>query len=55
MKIQNNILKVHEDDNVAVSIIEEGLKKGEILDKDITLLDDIPFGHKIALTDLKKK
>lgn len=54
MKIQNNILKVHEDDNVAVSIIEEGLKKGEILDKDITLLDDIPFGHKIALTDLKK-
>lgn len=54
MKIQNNILKMHNEDNVAVCIIEEGLNKGDILDNGIILLDDIPFGHKIAFFNFKK-
>ncbi len=43
--------KINEKDNVAVAL--ENLKKGEIIGN-ITLLDDIPMGHKIALSDISK-
>lgn len=48
-------LKINPEDNVAVAIVE--LKKGETVivdDKQITLVDDIPAGHKFALVDLKE-
>lgn len=48
-------IKINEDDNVAVALCP--LKKDEnILDENfsITLLEDIPQGHKIALTDINK-
>ena len=55
----NLALKIDDLDNVA-TIFANGMKKGmsvEIHDKKghsetITLLDDIPYGHKIALCDL---
>ncbi len=43
--------KINEKDNVAVAL--ENLNKGKIIDN-ITLLDDIPIGHKIALSDISK-
>lgn len=46
----NKLFKINDKDNVAVAL--EKLKKGEIIDN-IKLLDDIPFGHKVLLNDLK--
>lgn len=46
----NKLFKINDKDNVAVALDE--LKKGEIIDN-IKLLDDIPFGHKVLLNDLK--
>lgn len=51
MVIKMKYFKINEKDNVAVAL--ENLSKGEIIDN-ITLLDDIPMGHKIALEDIKK-
>lgn len=42
--------KINEKDNVAVAL--KPLKKG-YSENGITLLDDIPFGHKVLLQDLK--
>lgn len=46
----NKLIKVNENDNVAIAL--EPLKKG-YEEQGITLLDDIPFGHKVLLCDLK--
>ena len=49
-------LKIHKDDNVAVALspLKEGTKV-VIDDQEITLKEDIPQGHKFALTDIKKE
>lgn len=46
----SKLFKINDKDNVAVAL--EKLKKGEIIDN-IKLLDNIPFGHKVLLNDLK--
>lgn len=46
----SKLFKINDKDNVAVAL--EELRKGEIIDN-IELLDDIPFGHKVLLNDLK--
>lgn len=49
-------IKIHTSDSVAVAI--ESLKKGDTVmveTKEITLLDDIPAGHKFALESIEKK
>lgn len=46
----SKLFKINDKDNVAVAL--EKLKKGEIIDN-IKLLDDIPFGYKVLLNDLK--
>lgn len=46
----SKLFKINDKDNVAIAL--EELKKGEIIDN-IKLLDDIPFGHKVLLNDLK--
>lgn len=48
----SKLFKINDKDNVAVAL--EELKKGEIIDN-IKLLDDIPFGHKVLLTDIYGK
>lgn len=48
----SKLFKINDKDNVAVALKE--LKKGEIIDN-IKLLDDIPFGHKVLLTDIYGK
>lgn len=47
----NKLFKINDSDNVAIAL--EPLKKG-YKENDITLLEDIPFGHKVLLRDLKK-
>lgn len=48
----SKLFKINDKDNVAVAL--EELKKGEIIGN-IKLLDDIPFGHKVLLTDIYGK
>lgn len=48
----SKLFKINDKDIVAVAL--EELKKGEIIDN-IKLLDDIPFGHKVLLTDIYGK
>ena len=48
-------IKIHPTDSVAVAV--EALKKGETITvdaKNITLLNDIPAGHKFAVTNIDK-
>lgn len=45
------LYKINSNDNVAVAL--EPIKKGAVIDG-IEIKDDIPFGHKVLLTDLKK-
>lgn len=47
----NNTIKINNIDNVAVAL--KDLKCGDIVNG-ISLLDDIPCGHKFALIDIKK-
>ena len=50
-----NVLKISPDDSVAVALTP--LKAGDAIDVDgkaITLLDDIPAGHKVALNAMHK-
>lgn len=47
-------IKINEKDNVAIVVNDEGMKKGTILANMLELQDNVPFGHKFALKDLKK-
>ena len=49
----SRILQIHPDDNVAVAL--EPLKAGDVVETSagtVTLRQDIPQGHKLALTDI---
>lgn len=49
-----DVLRVHEDDNVIIAV--KALEKGSTIkdgSQEITLLSDIPMGHKIAIRDIK--
>ena len=49
----SHILQIHPDDNVAVTL--EPLKAGEVVETSagaVTLREDIPQGHKLALMDI---
>ncbi|MEG3040808.1 MAG: altronate dehydratase family protein [Clostridium sp.] len=55
MENNKNLITISESDNVAVSL--KDLSSGSICtvnQMEITLLDDIPFGHKVALCDIKE-
>lgn len=52
------ILILHKDDNVAVALAD--LKKGQEVDAELngerikfTLINDIPFGHKVAIRSIQ--
>ena len=44
------IIKTAKEDNVGIVANTGGLKKGSVLSEGIILSDDIPAGHKVALT-----
>lgn len=55
MSIKNKLIIIGENDNASVALSD--LKKGEALStgkEEVTLKDDIPFGHKVALKDLEE-
>ncbi len=53
--MERGLMLVHDHDDAAIALAD--LHKGEtyqVADRSITLLDDIPFGHKAALRDIPK-
>lgn len=51
----NRVIKVHDLDNVAIVVSYGGLPSGTVIDGGVTLLDAIPQGHKVALTDIEER
>ncbi len=45
-------IKVHETDNVAIIVNDNGLKAGARFADGLTLIEHIPQGHKVALVDI---
>lgn len=45
-------IKVHDTDNVAIIVNDNGLKAGTRFPDGLTLVEHIPQGHKIALVDI---
>jgi galactarate dehydratase len=45
-------IQVHPRDNVAIIVNEGGLPRGTRLDSGLTLLEDLPEAHKVALIDI---
>lgn len=55
LKAQNNMplfIKVHPEDNVAIIVNEGGLPEGTVFSEGLVLKENVPEGHKVALTDL---
>jgi predicted lipoprotein len=54
--MEKNIIILSEKDNVA-TVISKLVKKGDVVNcntKKVKVLEDILFGHKVALIDIKK-
>ena len=43
------IIMMHPDDNVGVVVPDGGLRAGTVLDDGVSLVDDVPQAHKVAL------
>lgn len=50
----NQLIKIHPDDNVKIVVNADGIKAGTELEEGIVVKEDIPQAHKVALKDLKK-
>src|SRR5512136_2059482 len=48
------IIKTSEADNVGIVVNLNGLPKGTLLDDSTLLSEDVPIGHKVALSDISK-
>lgn len=46
------LIKIHPQDNVAIVANDGGLPAGTVLPDGLTLVDNVPQGHKVALSDL---
>jgi galactarate dehydratase len=47
-------IRMHDSDNVAIVANDGGLRAGTVFADGLTLVDTVPQGHKVALTDLPK-
>lgn len=45
-------IKVHPDDNVAIIVNKDGLPEGAVFSNGLKLIERVPQGHKVTLTDL---
>lgn len=45
-------IKVHPADNVAIVVNDNGLPRGTVFADGLTLVEDVPQAHKVALTDI---
>ncbi len=54
-KLRPLYVQVHPQDTVAIIVNEGGLPAGTQFDSGLTLIEDIPEAHKVALTDIEAK
>lgn len=47
-------IKVHDSDNVAIVVNNNGLRAGTRFNDDLELIEHVPQGHKVALVDIAK-
>ena len=52
--MDNIVIQTTPQDNVGIVANPSGLKKGAVILNGIVLLEDIPMGHKVALTSFEK-
>lgn len=52
--MENIVIQTTPQDNVGIVVNSSGLKKGAIVSTGIVLQEDIPMGHKLALTSFEK-
>src|SRR6188474_364940 len=52
--MDNIVIQTTPQDNVGIVANPSGLKKGVVVLNGIILLEDIPMGHKVALTSFEK-
>ena len=50
----NTVIQTTPKDNVGIVCNAFGLLKGTVILNNIVLIEDIPMGHKVALTDIDK-
>lgn len=56
MKENKNLIIISQNDNVAVALADLKAKETYTVNNmNVTLLEDIPFGHKVALCDINEK
>ena len=48
------VIRMHADDNVAVVVRDGGLPAGTVIDEALTLAENVPQGHKVALRPIGK-
>ncbi|HEY5772275.1 MAG TPA: UxaA family hydrolase, partial [Chitinophagaceae bacterium] len=53
-QMDNIVIQTTPQDNVGIVANSSGLKKGVVVLTGIVLLEDIPMGHKVALTSVEK-
>ena len=47
------VIRVSDEDNVAIAVVETGLHADTVVEEfGIRVIEDIPFGHKVALADI---
>jgi len=46
------VIKINASDNVGVVVDSGGLRRGDLIEDDILISENIPMGHKLALKDL---
>ncbi|MDN6128292.1 MAG: UxaA family hydrolase, partial [Tetragenococcus halophilus] len=54
MSRKQNAIKVDERDNVCTVVTSTGLSPGGVLLNGVKVLEEIPYGHKVALSSIKK-
>ncbi len=53
--MRKRVLRINDGDNVGVVVDKEGLSESEFIEElSLTVLNDLPLGHKIALKEIKK-
>jgi galactarate dehydratase len=52
--MENIVIQTTPQDNVGIVANQSGLKKGAVISGGIVLQEDIPMGHKVALTSFEK-
>jgi len=51
---ESRFIKIHPSDNVAIIVNNGGLRAGAKLANGLTLVSDVPAGHKVALADIAR-